>query len=119
MRWGDNIKGRTHFNFRDFQSAAEVRDAPKTFPWIKCCYESIRFASFELLYGGNHIWLHTYIERVVDKRDPGVRCEVKLRVRLNLRERLDDTLQIAREELQKAQTKQKHYYDRAARRRKF
>ncbi|GFR72342.1 reverse transcriptase [Elysia marginata] len=33
---------------------------------------------------------------------------------LNLRERLGDTLKIAREELEKAQGRQKHYYDRTA-----
>ncbi|GFO34298.1 Zinc finger protein [Plakobranchus ocellatus] len=38
---------------------------------------------------------------------------------LNLRERLDDTLKIAREELEKAQGRQKRYYDRTAKRRKF
>ncbi|GFS14366.1 zinc finger protein [Elysia marginata] len=38
---------------------------------------------------------------------------------LNLRERLDDTLKIAREELEKAQGRQKHYYDRTAKCRKF
>ncbi|GFS26061.1 reverse transcriptase [Elysia marginata] len=38
---------------------------------------------------------------------------------LNLRERLDDTLNIAREELEKAQGRQKHYYDRTANCRKF
>ncbi|GFN87541.1 reverse transcriptase [Plakobranchus ocellatus] len=38
---------------------------------------------------------------------------------LNLRERLDDALKIAREELEKAQGRQKRYYDRTAKRRKF
>ncbi|GFN74005.1 Pol polyprotein [Plakobranchus ocellatus] len=38
---------------------------------------------------------------------------------LNLHERLDDTLKKAREELEKAQGRQKHYYDRTAKRRKF
>ncbi|GFN97914.1 gypsy retrotransposon integrase-like protein 1 [Plakobranchus ocellatus] len=38
---------------------------------------------------------------------------------LNLRERLDVTLKIAREELEKAQGRQKRYYDRTAKRRKF
>ncbi|GFO36761.1 Zinc finger protein [Plakobranchus ocellatus] len=38
---------------------------------------------------------------------------------LNLRERLDDTLKIAREELEKAQGRQKHYYDRTAKLKKF
>ncbi|GFO34138.1 reverse transcriptase [Plakobranchus ocellatus] len=38
---------------------------------------------------------------------------------LNLREGLDDTLKITREELEKAQGWQKHYYDRTAKRRKF
>ncbi|GFR86279.1 zinc finger protein [Elysia marginata] len=38
---------------------------------------------------------------------------------LNLRERLDDTLKIACEELEKAQGRQKHYLDRTAKCRKF
>ncbi|GFO29054.1 Zinc finger protein [Plakobranchus ocellatus] len=38
---------------------------------------------------------------------------------LNPCERLDDTLKIAREELKKVQGRQKHYYDRMAKRRKF
>ncbi|GFO49458.1 cytosolic phospholipase a2 [Plakobranchus ocellatus] len=38
---------------------------------------------------------------------------------LNLHERLDDTLKIACEELEKAQGRQKRYYDRTAKRRKF
>ncbi|GFO11813.1 Zinc finger protein [Plakobranchus ocellatus] len=38
---------------------------------------------------------------------------------LNLRERLDDTLKIACEELEKARGRQRHYYDRTAKRRKF
>ncbi|GFO25737.1 Zinc finger protein [Plakobranchus ocellatus] len=37
---------------------------------------------------------------------------------LSVRERLDDTLKITREELEKAQGRQKHYY-RTAKRRKF
>ncbi|GFR95426.1 reverse transcriptase [Elysia marginata] len=38
---------------------------------------------------------------------------------LNLRERLDDTLKIARDELDKAQGRQKNYYDRTTKCRKF
>ncbi|GFO45968.1 Zinc finger protein [Plakobranchus ocellatus] len=38
---------------------------------------------------------------------------------LNLRECLDDILKIALEELEKAKGRQKHYYDRTAKRRKF
>ncbi|GFR66735.1 zinc finger protein [Elysia marginata] len=38
---------------------------------------------------------------------------------LNLRERLDDSLKIACEELEKAQGRQKHYYDRTVKCRKF
>ncbi|GFO39133.1 hypothetical protein PoB_006563800 [Plakobranchus ocellatus] len=67
----------------------------------------------------NHKCPYAYLEGVLDERDPGARCEVKLRDVLNLRERLDDTLQIAHKELQKAQVRQKHYYDRTARRGKF
>ncbi|GFO11626.1 reverse transcriptase [Plakobranchus ocellatus] len=66
----------------------------------------------------NYTWLHAYLEGVVDERDPGARCEFKLRV-LNLRKQIDDTVRIAREELQKDQIKHKHHYDRTARRRKF
>ncbi|GFR95654.1 zinc finger protein [Elysia marginata] len=48
-----------------------------------------------------------------DIKEPEVKSS--LEYVLNLRERLDDTLTIAREELEKAQRRQKRYYDRTAR----
>ncbi|GFN95522.1 hypothetical protein PoB_002202800 [Plakobranchus ocellatus] len=57
-----------------------------------------------------HIWPHAYLEGVVEKRDLDVKLSHEYV--LNLRGQLDDTLQVAREGLQKAQTKRKYYYDR-------
>ncbi|GFR75371.1 zinc finger protein [Elysia marginata] len=81
--------------------------------------ESTYFAPFELLYGRTvrgpmHILRELWTK---DIEEPEVKssCEYVL----NLRERLDDTLTIAREELEKAQGPQKRYYDRTAKCRKF
>ncbi|GFO06238.1 transcriptional enhancer factor tef-1 [Plakobranchus ocellatus] len=68
---------------------------------------------------GEPYMAHAYPERVMDERIQELDVKLSYRYILNLRERLNDTLQIAREVLQKAQTKQKLYYERTARRRKF
>ncbi|GFN91319.1 Zinc finger protein [Plakobranchus ocellatus] len=81
--------------------------------------ESTHFARFELLYGKTvrgpvHILRELWTKEI---EEPEVKSSYEYV--LNLRERLDDTLKIAREELEKAQGRQKHYYDRTAKRRKF
>ncbi|GFO25446.1 Zinc finger protein [Plakobranchus ocellatus] len=81
--------------------------------------ESTHFAPFVLLYGRTvrgpmHI-LRELWTKEIEESDVKSSYEYVL----NLRERLDDTLKITREELEKAQGRQKHYYDRTAKRRNF
>ncbi|GFO46515.1 Zinc finger protein [Plakobranchus ocellatus] len=88
---------------------------PLLFAYREVPQESTHFAPFELLYGRTvrgsmHILCELWTKEIVKSSYEYV---------LNLRERLDDTLKIAREELEKAQGRQKHYYDRTAKRRKF
>ena len=81
--------------------------------------ESTKFAPFELLYGRS-VRGPMEILRQIWTKDIG-ESDVKTSYQyvLELRERLDDTLKIAQEELCKAQRRQKFYYDRKARVRKF
>ncbi|GFO29996.1 hypothetical protein PoB_005650100 [Plakobranchus ocellatus] len=92
---------------------------PLLFAYREVPQESTHFAPFELLYGGlcagpMHILRELWTKEI---EEPDVKSSYEYV--LNLRERLDDTLKIAREELEKAQGRQKHYYDRTSKRRKF
>ncbi|GFS14443.1 zinc finger protein [Elysia marginata] len=92
---------------------------PLLFAYREVPQESTHFAPFELLYGRTvrgpmHILRELWTK---DIEEPEVKTSYEYV--LNLRERLDDTLQIAGEELEKAQGRQKHYYDRTAKCRKF
>ncbi|GFO27105.1 Zinc finger protein [Plakobranchus ocellatus] len=83
--------------------------SPLLFAYREVPQESTHFAPFEL-----HILRELWTKEI---EEPDVKSSYEYV--LNLRERLDDTLKIAREELVKVQGRQKHYYDRTAKRRKF
>ncbi|GFO12515.1 gypsy retrotransposon integrase-like protein 1 [Plakobranchus ocellatus] len=92
---------------------------PLLFAYREVPQESTHYAPFELLYGRTvrgpmHILRELWTKEI---EEPDVKSSDEYV--LNLRECLDDTLKIAREELEKAQGRQKHYYDRTAKRRKF
>ncbi|GFN90024.1 gypsy retrotransposon integrase-like protein 1 [Plakobranchus ocellatus] len=92
---------------------------PLLFAYREVPQESTHFAPFELLYGKTargpmHILRELWTKEI---EEPDVKSSYEYV--LNLRERLDDTLKIAREELEKAQGWQRHYYDRTTKRRKF
>ncbi|GFR96681.1 zinc finger protein [Elysia marginata] len=85
---------------------------PLLFAYREVPQESTHFAPFELLYGRTvrgtmHILRELWTK---DIEEPEVKTSYEYV--LNLRERLDDTLKKAGEELEKAQGRQKHYYDR-------
>ncbi|GFO02544.1 gypsy retrotransposon integrase-like protein 1 [Plakobranchus ocellatus] len=81
--------------------------------------ESTHFAPFELLYGRTVRGRMHILGELWTKEIEGPDVKSSFQYVLNLRERLDDTLKIAREELEKAQGGHKHYYDRTAKRRKL
>ncbi|GFO06086.1 Zinc finger protein [Plakobranchus ocellatus] len=92
---------------------------PLLFAYREVPQESTHFAPFELLYGRTvrgpmHI-LRELWTKEIEEADVKSSYECVL----NLRECLDNTLKIAREEPEKAQGRQKHYYNRTAKRRKF
>ncbi|MES9994361.1 MAG: RNase H-like domain-containing protein [Candidatus Thiodiazotropha sp.] len=81
--------------------------------------ESLGFSPFELLYGRNvkgpmAILRELWSEEVQDEQVLSTYQYV-----LDLRERLEQTCNLAHENLKKAQVRQKVYYDRRARSRKF
>ena len=81
--------------------------------------ESTGFSPFELLYGRTvrgpmHILKELWTKEI---ETPEVKNSYQYVV--DLREKLENTLQIARKSLEKAQTSGKHYYDKSAVVRKF
>ena len=81
--------------------------------------ESTGFSPFELLYGRTvrgpmHLLRDLWTSSVTD---PDVKSSYEYV--LDLRNRIEDTLCIARENIGKAQSKAKHYFDRKAKVRKF
>ncbi|GFN90481.1 Zinc finger protein [Plakobranchus ocellatus] len=93
---------------------------PLLFAYREVPQESTHFAPFELLYGRAvrgpmHIQPELWTKEI---EEPDVKSSYEYV--LNLRERIDGTLKIAREELEKAVGWQKHYYyDRTAKRKRF
>ena len=81
--------------------------------------ESLGFSPFELLYGRNvrgpmAILRELWSDEVNDEQVLSTYQYV-----IELRERLEQTCKLARENLEKVQIKQKTYYDKRARSRKF
>ena len=92
---------------------------PLLFAYREVPQESTGFSPFELLYGRavrgpmailKHLWT-----KEVD--EPEVKNSYQYI--FELREKLEDTLKLAHSELEKAQQKGKHYYDRKSKVRKF
>ncbi|GFR64154.1 Gypsy retrotransposon integrase-like protein 1 [Elysia marginata] len=92
---------------------------PLLFDYREVPQESTHLSPFELLNGRTvrgpmHILRELWTKEI---EEPEVKTSYEYV--LNLRERLDNKLKIAREELEKAQGRQKHYYDQTAKCRKF
>ncbi|GFS05268.1 Gypsy retrotransposon integrase-like protein 1 [Elysia marginata] len=92
---------------------------PLLFAYREVPQESTHFAPLELLYGRTVRGPMYVLRELWTKNIEEPEVKTSHEYVLNLRERLDDTLKIAREELEKAQGRQKHYYDRTAKCRKF
>ena len=92
---------------------------PLLFAYREVPQESTGSARFELLYGRavcgpmcnlTELWMS-------DIEEPEVKNSYQYK--FELREKFEDTLEIAHSELQKVQQRGKHYYDRNAKVRKF
>ena len=81
--------------------------------------ESTGFAPFELLYGRTVRGPMQILQEVWTKEDTPEEVKISYQYVFELRERIEETLEIARGELQKAQSRQKHYYDRKAKRKEL
>ena len=91
---------------------------PLLFAYREVPQESTRFSLFELLYGRAVRGLMFILKELWTKEleEPEVNSYQYV---FELREKLEDTLKLAHTELQKAQNKGKHYYDRKTKVRKF
>jgi len=87
---------------------------PLLFAYREVPQESTGFSPFELLYGRAVRGPMTILKQLCE---PEVKNSYQYV--FELREKLEDTLKLAHSELEKAQLKGKHYYDRKTKVRKF
>ena len=92
---------------------------PLLFAYRDVPQESTKFAPFELLYGRTVRGPMRIMRQLWTKDIEEPEIKSSYQYVLELRERLEETWKLAQEELTKAQGKQKQYYDRRAKVRKF
>ena len=85
------------------------------FAYREASHESTGFSPFELIYGRTLRGPMRILRHLWTREGDDVDVRMSYQYVTELRERLEDTLRIAREELQKAQRHQKRYYDLKAR----
>ena len=78
--------------------------------------ESSGFSPFELLYGRTVRGPMHILRKLWTSEDANAEVMNTYQYVFELREKLEDTLQLARENLDRSQRRYKHYYDRTARR---
>ena len=81
--------------------------------------ESLEFSPFELLYGRNVKGPMAILRELWSGEAPDEQVLSMYQYVIELRDRLEQTCKVAHENLKKVQVKQKAYYDRRARSRKF
>ena len=92
---------------------------PLLFAYREVAQELTGFSPFELLYGRAVRGPMFILKELWTKEVEAPEVKNSYQYVFELREKLEDTLKIAHEELQKAQQKGKHYYDRKTKVRKF
>ena len=92
---------------------------PLLFAYREVPQESTGFSPFELLYGRAVRGPMTILKELWTKEVEEPEVKNSYQYVFELREKLEETLKLAHSQLQKAQDKGKHYYDRKTRVRKF
>ena len=92
---------------------------PLLFAYREVPQESTEFSPFELLYGRAVRGPMLILKELWTKEVEEPEVKNSYQYVFELREKLEDTLKLAHTELQKAQLKGKHYYDRKTKARKF
>ena len=89
------------------------------FAYREAPQDSLGFAPFELLYGRSVRGPMSILKELWIKENLDTEVRNTYQYVLELRDRLEHSVALANEHLQSAQFKQKHYYDRKARKRIF
>ncbi|XP_068757966.1 uncharacterized protein [Montipora capricornis] len=92
---------------------------PLLFAYREVPQESTGFSPFELLYGRAVRGPMAILKQLWTKEVDEPEVKNSYQYVFELREKLEDTLKLAHSELEKAQQKGKHYYDRKSKVRKF
>ena len=89
------------------------------FAYREAPHKATRFSPFELFYGRTVRGPVQILKELWIKETDAQEVRTSYQYMLELRERLDDTLKIALQELKRSQLKNKRLYDRGAKRRAF
>ena len=92
---------------------------PFLFAYREAPQEATGFSPFELLYGRTVCGPVQTLKELWTEETEGTKIKTSYQYVLELRERLDNTMMIAQEELLKTRKKNKTLYDRRAKRREF
>ena len=92
---------------------------PLLFAYREASQEATGFSPFELLYGRTVRGPVQILKELWTGETGGTEIKTSYQYVFELQERLDDTMKIAQEELQKSRKKSKALYDRRAKRREF
>ena len=92
---------------------------PLLFAYREVPQSSTGFSPFELLYARNVRGPMKILRELWTKETPETEVKNSYQYVFDLREKLEETLQLAQSELEKAQGKYKHHYDKKARKRKL
>ena len=92
---------------------------PVLFAYREVPQESTKFAPFELLYGRSVRGPMNILKQLWTKDIGEEEVRSSYQYVMELRERLEETWKLAQQELEKAQRKQKFYYDRGVKARKL
>jgi len=92
---------------------------PLLFAYREVPQASTGFSPFELIYGKTVRGPLQIMKELWTGEEPEVEVKNSYKYVFDLRERIENTLMVVRENLKKAQDRQKHYYDRRAKDRKL
>ena len=113
-RWNGTVKSMLKRLCQDQPKQWHRLINPVLFAYREVPQESTGFSPFQLLYGRSVRGLGTILKEIWTKEVNIPEVKTSYEYVTELRERLEDSLKLAQEELQKSQKRYKEYYDRKA-----
>ena len=118
-RWNETLKSMLKMLFQDQPKQWQRLIKPVLFAYREVPQESTGFSPFQLLYGPSVRGPGTILKKLWTKEVNIPEVKSSYEYVTELRERLEDSLNLAQEELEKSQKRYKRHYDRKAKPRRL